>query len=74
MLLVSVRDRMIDMNLLSPLLKKQIGIVYVDSGKDVFSRGILIDIGKNSVSIRYKNGIQIISLDTIKSVREIKEG
>jgi len=56
-------------NDLNRFVGKEIGLLYNDSGKDFFCRGVLIEIGDNSITIRTKKNIVTISFDAIKKIK-----
>lgn len=55
-------------------LSKHVGIVHVDSGKDVYLHGILTNVTDSAVIlIGYNARNVLISLDSIKKIRELVE-
>jgi len=60
---------MIEKTEIKPFLGKEIGILYEDSGKDFYARGILRDITDASIKLETNFNIVLISLNAIKKIK-----
>jgi hypothetical protein len=60
---------MIEKKVMIPFLDKEIGLVYEDSGKDFYARGILRDITDASIKLETNFNIVLISLNAIKKIK-----
>jgi len=50
-------------------LKKNVGIVYIDSGRDCYARGIVKNISDKSLTLQTRSNLLILSLDSIKKLK-----
>lgn len=60
---------MINYQTISQFKRKDVGILYDDSGKEMFARGVIADISERDVTLLTNKNILIISLDSIKKVK-----
>ena len=60
---------MIERKEIEPLLNKEIGILYTDSGKDLYAKGFLLNVTDTSIKLETKYNVLIISLASIEKIK-----
>lgn len=60
-----------DAQVLKRFVGKHVRLIWEDSNADKYLRGVLIDLTETELVIQLFSGSQVISLDRIKSVREV---
>jgi len=64
----------IDYQTVKQFEKKEVGVLYSESGKEIFARGTIANVSdKSLVLITNKNWL-IISLDSVKKIKIGKDG
>lgn len=64
---------MIESKIARRFLNKEVGLLFYDSGRDVYIRGVLIDVTDGCAILKTDNGERILSLDSIKQLKELKQ-
>ena len=60
---------MIERKEIQPYLNKKIGVLFWDSGKELFTRGFLLNVTENTINIKTEYNIHIISLQNITKIK-----
>jgi len=64
---------MIERKEIEPFLNKEIGILYHDSGKDIYAKGNLLDVSDTSITLETRVNVLVISLASIEKIKIPKE-
>lgn len=62
---------MIEKTIAEGFLNKQVGVLFLDSDKDFFCKGRLIEVTDYSIVITFQGRRMALALETIKSIREV---
>lgn len=63
---------MVDSEIAERFIDRMIGIVYEDSGSNIFRRGLCKDVTKTTLLLEFENELQAYTLKHILSIREVK--
>jgi ferredoxin-fold anticodon binding domain-containing protein len=56
--------------ILNKFIGKTIGILYKDSDKEIFARGVLEDVTENTILIRKIDGLLALDISTVIKIKE----
>lgn len=62
--------RMMERQILNKFIGKTIGILYKDSDREVFARGVLEDVTENTILIRQIDGLLALDISTVIKIKE----
>lgn len=61
---------MMERQILNKFIGKTIGILYKDSDKEIFARGVLEDVTENTILIRKIDGLLALDISTVIKIKE----
>jgi hypothetical protein len=64
----------IDYQTVKQFEKKEVGVLYLESGKEIFARGTIGNVSENSLVLITNKNWLIISLDSVKKIKIGKDG
>lgn len=56
---------------LRQFLNKAVQVVYIDSGSDVYVKGLCVDLTDEFIVLNYNSIARVIRLDRLVSIREV---